>query len=464
MKQILLWVVCLLACTTVYAQPQFDTTKTYELYAIAEGNFGTPNGDVYRVSTKDTTRADSMYAKANSGLGIDVLQDFQVMGNYAILLSKSSGFKVVVATFPGFQHVQTFTGLGAPQSIVKASNNRAYISCSNPSRIYKLDLTNTLQQPTAVVDTSLKISNATDYMRAANQFVYANYGTRLLKIDTASDSVCAVLTHGLGSVSGLVFDSARQEMWVLGKSGSTSALVRIEVGTTDVIHTAEILTGFTNAKLLEQNHDSLFYWSGKQLYAVQKQQVAPPTASVYTTTLTGGNFDFGYGKSFYVDQASGDFVIGSANGFASPSTYEVVNGQTFQRIDSGSVNGRIVNEFMLKTFLKGIEDTIIIDPIDTSVIDTTVIDTTIITPTGLHPVSVPASFKAYPNPVTDVLYISLPAMAERLMVFNTVGTLVLEQKVNGSLARMDMSQLPAGTYLLKVKGSGEVYTIRILKQ
>lgn len=50
--------------------------KTFDLYVIAEGNFGTPNGDLFKVSRTDSLTlitSGGLYQTANSTTGIDVL-------------------------------------------------------------------------------------------------------------------------------------------------------------------------------------------------------------------------------------------------------------------------------------------------------------------------------------------------------------------------------------------------------
>ena len=344
MKKTILMALAICTTTLILAQ----STKSYTLEVVAEGNFGTPNGDVYRVTSNgtNTVQAGPLFAQANSTVGIDVLQDYETFGNRAILISKGGGSqKIVIASYPGFVQQQIITGF-SPQSIVKVSNTTAYIGGAATSAVRKVDLVS--GAITAINDPSGYITGSVSNMVYANGNVYVAYSNKLVKIDTVSSTTTASFTLGITSVSDILYDQTQQRIWTLGKLSGTSALVKVEVNNNDFVNIPNTLTGFTNAAWLRQYHDSLFFLSSKKVYAVNKQSVVSNTVALYTSTLTG-SWDFAYGKAFYVDPNSGDFVIGSANAFTGPSLYEIVDGHTFQQMAMGNVAGKGVNEFILKT-------------------------------------------------------------------------------------------------------------------
>src|ERR1700748_665788 len=113
MKKILLGMIAIGGMQLVVAQH-----KTYDLYVVAEGNFGTPNGDVYHASRiNDSTHQYSggLFQTANGTVGIDVLQDYGTFGNKAVLCGKggsSSIYKLAIVAYPSFDTIKTFqTGL-----------------------------------------------------------------------------------------------------------------------------------------------------------------------------------------------------------------------------------------------------------------------------------------------------------------------------------------------------------------
>jgi hypothetical protein len=69
----------------------------------------------------------------------------------------------------------------------------------------------------------------------------------------------------------------------------------------------------------------------------------------------------------------------------------------------------------------------------------------------------------YPNPVVDYFAISVVNQAE-LVVFNATGSLVLQVADYSSQQKVQVSQLQAGVYLVRVKSSGDTSTFRFVKQ
>lgn len=70
----------------------------------------------------------------------------------------------------------------------------------------------------------------------------------------------------------------------------------------------------------------------------------------------------------------------------------------------------------------------------------------------------------YPNPVKDVLNISYTQNMTGLELYNLLGQRVMVKTLNDTQARMDLSGLPNGTYLLKVASDKNTNTIKVVKQ
>ncbi len=345
MKKNVLHLLALLGTQCLLAQ-----TTHYELKTIAEGNFGTPNGDVFSVTVTptSTTQSTGLYQAANSTTGFDVLQDFQIAGTKAILLSKSSGYRIVIANYPSFTHVATFTNQGAPQTIARASNTKAYVAVGSTNGLRQIDLVN--NTISAVSDPGSQISGTANYMVAAKGSLYAAIGSKIVKIDTLTAAVTGTINPGLGSISGLEYDAVNEQVWILGKTGGVSSVVKMEVANNDLLNTPIVFTGVTNAGYLRYANNKLYFLTGKNVHAYNILVPNLPTTAVYTSSLTG-SWDFAYGKAFYVEAGTGNMAIGSANAFTGPSLYEIVNGNTMQVAATGSVSGCIgVNELILRTY------------------------------------------------------------------------------------------------------------------
>jgi len=428
MKKTLLLLIAILSLQLTYSQTQ----KKFELYAVAEGNFGTPNGDLFKVTNLSATiiQEGPLYQNANSGAtGFDVLQDFQIVGDKAVLLSKSSGFRVVVANYPSLTHVQTFTGLGAPQTLSKGGENKAYLSSSNPNKIFQINLeTNTT---TVVSDPDNTITAVSNYMTFANGYVYAAISSKIVKIDPNTNAVVATILPNLGTISGLEFDESNNSLWVLGKVAATSALKKINVINNDLMDEAITLTGVTNALYLRYADHKLYFLSGKNVHIYSIDAPNIPTASLYTSTLTG-SWDFAYGKAFHVDPISGDFVFGSASAFTSGSKYEIVDGTTFEMIATGTITNCIgVNEFILKT-----EKTLGVETPEISEII------------------------VYPNPASDVITFKVRENQYTISIYNQIGNLIKSVDSKYEEYRLDVSDLPTGIYFAQIMTQNKAVTTK----
>lgn len=73
-------------------------------------------------------------------------------------------------------------------------------------------------------------------------------------------------------------------------------------------------------------------------------------------------------------------------------------------------------------------------------------------------------FKAYPNPVKDVLNLSYTKEISKVSVHNLLGQEVLSKSVNAMQSQVDLSRLAVGTYLVKVTVDGLENTIKIVKE
>lgn len=71
--------------------------------------------------------------------------------------------------------------------------------------------------------------------------------------------------------------------------------------------------------------------------------------------------------------------------------------------------------------------------------------------------------RAYPNPVSNVLNLSYSTNIESVEVFNLLGQQVAAKSVNAPSYELNVSDLPSGTYLVKVNAEGGSKTVKVLK-
>lgn len=74
------------------------------------------------------------------------------------------------------------------------------------------------------------------------------------------------------------------------------------------------------------------------------------------------------------------------------------------------------------------------------------------------------AFKAYPNPIKDVLNLSYSTEISSVEVYNMLGQKVLTNTLNVAQGQIDMSNLNAGSYIVKVTADGLTKTIKVVKQ
>lgn len=76
-------------------------------------------------------------------------------------------------------------------------------------------------------------------------------------------------------------------------------------------------------------------------------------------------------------------------------------------------------------------------------------------PTGVVTATAVKNVKIWPNPATTALNVSFnPNTGIRsVSVYNTIGKVVSQYRVQGSSAKLDISNLPAGVYILRLSGA-----------
>ena len=72
--------------------------------------------------------------------------------------------------------------------------------------------------------------------------------------------------------------------------------------------------------------------------------------------------------------------------------------------------------------------------------------------------------KYYPNPVTNVINLSAEQNLSSISVYNIMGQNVMDKVLNVSTAQIDMTDLNAGYYFIKVASGNENATIKVIKQ
>lgn len=75
-----------------------------------------------------------------------------------------------------------------------------------------------------------------------------------------------------------------------------------------------------------------------------------------------------------------------------------------------------------------------------------------------------SNLRYYPNPVKDVLNLSYIKNISDVSVFNILGQKVISKLLNSSEYQLDMSNLSAGTYLVKIRVDNMIKTVKVTKK
>ena len=75
-----------------------------------------------------------------------------------------------------------------------------------------------------------------------------------------------------------------------------------------------------------------------------------------------------------------------------------------------------------------------------------------------------SNFTFYPNPVKDVLNVSNSATISKVQVVNLLGQEMISKSINDTQGQVDMTQLAAGTYLVKLTSEDQIKTIKVIKE
>lgn len=85
-------------------------------------------------------------------------------------------------------------------------------------------------------------------------------------------------------------------------------------------------------------------------------------------------------------------------------------------------------------------------------------------PNGLSKVAERAAFSLAPNPTSGLTLIKNAENASLIRVSDLTGKVVLSQKMQQANAELDLTKLPAGTYLVQVHAKNTVSVQRLVKQ
>jgi hypothetical protein len=74
-----------------------------------------------------------------------------------------------------------------------------------------------------------------------------------------------------------------------------------------------------------------------------------------------------------------------------------------------------------------------------------------------------ANFSLYPNPTSDVIFLSYSEEITKVTVVNMLGQIMMESKTSTNQVQVDLSSLPAATYFIKVESNSNSKSVKVIK-
>lgn len=69
-----------------------------------------------------------------------------------------------------------------------------------------------------------------------------------------------------------------------------------------------------------------------------------------------------------------------------------------------------------------------------------------------------------PNPAGDFISVKSDAIVSNVSIFSAVGKKMVDQNVSGNSAKLNISRLPAGIYMMKVKSDKGIKPVKFIKK
>lgn len=108
------------------------------------------------------------------------------------------------------------------------------------------------------------------------------------------------------------------------------------------------------------------------------------------------------------------------------------------------------------------EDTTIVD---TTIVDTTIVDTNIVDTVGIGMVQLMERYvHLMPNPASERVTVTSSFGLRQVELYDAAGTRVLNQRLTGYSASLDISALPSGTYLARIATPSGTVTKKLIVQ
>lgn len=411
MKKFLLSVV-LSAALSFSAVAQY----TDGVFVLNEGGAGMGNSSVSFI-VNDEVQND-IYATANNDASLgDTGQGIGFKGDYAYIAVNISN-KVVVVNSKTFAKVATITEEITNPRYVAFYGDKAYVTCwgsgNNGAYVAIIDVTTNTYSSKIPLELGVeRIITIGDKIYVAHQ---GGFGVNNL-VSVINPVTNAVTTITVGDVPNSLIEKdgslyvlcGGNPGWTPGSTQTGGKLVKINLADNTITEQIDF-AATEHPSNLEVYGDNFYYTMGTSVYTKAITSTTLPTTSFLTVGTPGAYGVYGF------DIIDGKIYVGDAGNYVNPGTAFVY-----------SIDGTLLKEYTVGVspngFYKSPESVNGIDDVNRLTVS------------------------VYPNPVSDVLYITSDKQAA-VKIFDVTGRVVANELYTAS--GINVSALPAGTYFAEI--------------
>ena len=285
-------------------------------FVTNEGSFGTGNGSISFISNLGEI-SNNVFYQINSFILGDVVQSMSIIDNKGYIIVNNSS-KIEVTSIDSMNSIATIQGLISPRYIIKASDQKAYVSDWGINGIHIINLnTNTIISTinTGTGPEKIVISNGNAYVCNIGGWGLDNTVT---VIDIETDMVISTVEVGDKPNSAVVDENG--EVWILSGgyteydtnwniiSETTGFLKRINTFTNTVDKSYAFPLGNHPEDLVVNESKNKLYFSdgswNKSVYEFNINDSQLPTNSIINRSF----YDLGYHNGYIFGTDAVDYV------------------------------------------------------------------------------------------------------------------------------------------------------------
>jgi len=274
------------------------------IFVVNEGNFQDADGTISFINPDDGSVKQDLFGSVNNGLALgDVVQSMTIDGDWSYVVVNNSN-KIEVVNAMTFASEHTIQGLSLPRYFVTL-NGKGYVTewvnYTDPGRVTIIDLED------HTTGESITTGYGAENMLAYDGLLYVsnNFSNTVSVIDPVAKMV--IKTIEVGSGPGTLLLDSDEMVWVICSGGydvefnplNDGKLVRLDPEKSEdesalsVVREIELGTNLTAKAVVNSAMDSLFYFNGNSVYAMNTSANEAPASPLFTEANSTGFYGIG---------------------------------------------------------------------------------------------------------------------------------------------------------------------------